>query len=72
MRSPYNAGLCLGPTSYHGYGVGYNPRAHYINFGLTAYKSSPCTDLSVFHDTLVRSLVQMQNLLKKHRTETKG
>ncbi|KAJ9579762.1 hypothetical protein L9F63_004599 [Diploptera punctata] len=71
VRSPYNAGLCLGPASYDGYGVGYNTRAHYINFGVIAYNSSNCTDLTLFHDTLVRSLVQMQNLLIKYRIEKK-
>lgn len=55
--------MCYGPLVPDGYGCCYNPRPKEINFGTSAFRSSPDTNSAKFAEALQASFTDMHDVL---------
>lgn len=55
--------MCYGPVVPDGYGCSYNPKANYILFAVSSFKSCFETDTIKFADSIHTSLDDMYDLL---------
>lgn len=63
VPSKNDAVMCYAPLVANGYGCCYNPRSDTINFGVSAFNSSPETQAPEFKKALEDSLTQMHDVL---------
>lgn len=56
--------MIYGPLVEDGYACCYNPRPNNINFGTSAFRSSPETSAINFKQAIDSSLIEMHHLLE--------
>lgn len=57
---------CYGPVLPNGYGACYNPQSDYITFSVSSFHDSLQTCSAEFVESLMRGLLDMQDLCKKY------